>query len=70
LGIAQVSEFIGVPGVADLGPLPAPLQAWTIYAAGIHARSGEAAAAAALIGHLSGPASAAALRAIGMEPAR
>jgi molybdate transport system substrate-binding protein len=69
-GIAQVSEFMGVPGVTDLGPLPAALQAWTIYAAGIHARTADGAAASAFVAHLAGPSAASALRAIGMEQAR
>ncbi len=69
-GIAQVSEFIGVPGVTDLGPLPASLQAWTIYAAAIHARTGERPGAADLVAHLSGRSAEGALRAIGMEVAR
>lgn len=69
-GIAQVSEFIGVPGVADLGPLPASLQAWTIYAAAIHARTGDRSGAADLMAHLSGRSADTALRAIGMEATR
>lgn len=69
-GIAQVSEFIGVPGATNLGPLPPSAQAWTVYAAAIHAKAADKAAAAALIAHLSGRSAEAALRAIGMEPAR
>jgi molybdate transport system substrate-binding protein len=69
-GIAQVSEFMGVQGVADLGPLPVYLQAWTIYAAAIHARTGDRTGAAELITQLSGRSAETALRAIGMEPAR
>lgn len=70
LGIAQVSEFKGVAGVTDLGPLPASLQAWTIYAAAIHARTPERSVAAELVAHLSGRSADTALQAIGMEVAR
>lgn len=69
-GIAQVSEFMGVPGLADLGPLPAEMQAWTIYAASPHVRTADRAGATALLAHLGERSAVAALRAIGMEAVR
>src|SRR5690349_19600525 len=36
LGFAQVSEFLNVPGLVDLGSLPASIQNFTVYAIGLH----------------------------------
>jgi molybdate transport system substrate-binding protein len=69
-GIAQVSEFIGIPGVTNLGPLPPSLQAWTIYAAAVHGKTGNREASTKLINHLSGASAERAIRSIGMEPVR
>ncbi len=69
LGIHQISEILPVKGVALVGPLPADLQNYTIYAAALSASGKEPAAAKALLETLSGPAAAAVLKAKGMEPA-
>ena len=47
LGLAQVSEFLNVPGLTDLGPLPASIQNFTIYAIGSHVAAPSADAAKA-----------------------
>ena len=52
LAFAQVSEFLNVPGLVNLGPLPASIQNYTIYAAGLHASSPSPDAAKALVKHL------------------
>lgn len=68
LGFAQVSEFLNVPGLVDLGPLPASLQNYTIYAAGLHVSAPAPEAASALVRHLKAPEAAPAIRKMGMEP--
>jgi molybdate transport system substrate-binding protein len=69
LGIHQISEILPVKGITLVGPLPAEIQNYTIYAAalGANAKAGEA--AKALLKALSGPAAADVLKAKGMEPA-
>ena len=68
IGFGQVSEFLNVPGLVDLGPLPAALQNYTIYAIGLHAAAPSGEAARQLIRHLTAPEAAPAIRKMGMEP--
>jgi molybdate transport system substrate-binding protein len=67
-GFAQVSEFLNIPGLQDLGPLPADIQNFTVYSAGVHTAAPSADAAGALIKHLKAPEAAAAIKKMGMEP--
>ena len=69
IGIHQISEILPVKGVTLVGPLPAEIQNFTVYAAGIGAASGDPGAARALIELLSGPDAASVLDAKGMAPA-
>src|SRR6516162_6775306 len=69
LGIHQISEILPVKGVTLVGPLPADIQNYTVYAAGIGAQAKESEAAKALLKALSGPAAAEVLKSKGMEPA-
>ena len=69
LGIHQISEILPVKGITLVGPLPAEIQNYTVYAAGLGANGKETEAARALLKALSGPAAAAVLKAKGMEPA-
>jgi molybdate transport system substrate-binding protein len=69
LGIHQISEILPVKGVTLVGPLPAEIQNYTVYAAGIGANAKEAEAAKALIGVLSGAAAADVLKTKGMQAA-
>jgi molybdate transport system substrate-binding protein len=69
LGIHQISEIVPVKEVTLIGPLPAEIQNYTVYAAGIGAGSKDAEAAKALIKALTGPAAAAVLKSKGMEAA-
>ncbi|HUA56463.1 MAG TPA: substrate-binding domain-containing protein [Candidatus Sulfotelmatobacter sp.] len=69
LGLHQISEILPVAGVTLVGPLPAALQNYTVYAAGISSAARDRAAAEALIDQLAGPAGAAVITAKGMEPA-
>ena len=69
LGIHQISEISHVPGVVLVGPLPAAIQNYTVYAAGVSAATAQPDLARALLAHLAGPGTAALLRDKGMEPA-
>jgi molybdate transport system substrate-binding protein len=53
--------------VVLVGPLPAEVQNFTTYSAALAAAARDAAAARALIAHLSGPAAVPVLKARGME---
>ena len=68
-GFAQISEFLNVPGLIDLGPLPTSIQNFTIYAVGLHVAAPAPEAAKALVEHLRAPEAAPAIRKMGMEPA-
>jgi molybdate transport system substrate-binding protein len=67
LGLHQISEILPVKGVVLVGPLPAEIQNYTTYAAGVSADAKQADAARALIKLLSGPAAEPVLKARGME---
>src|SRR5262245_16642521 len=69
LGIHQISEVVPVKEVTLVGPLPAEIQNYTIYAAGLGAGAKDAEAAKALIKALTAPAAAAVLQSKGMEAA-
>ena len=68
LGIHQISEILPVAGVVLVGPLPADIQNFTVYAAGIGARAQDVTAATALLKFLSGPEAIAIIKAKGMQP--
>jgi len=67
VGIHQISEIVPVKEVTLVGPLPADIQNYTTYAAGIGAGAKDGEAAKALIKVFSGPAAAAVLKDKGME---
>jgi len=67
LGIHQISEIVPVKEVTLVGPLPADIQNYTTYAAGISPNARDNAAAKALIQVFSGPAAAAVLKEKGMD---
>jgi molybdate transport system substrate-binding protein len=69
LGIHQISEIVPVKEVTLVGPLPAEIQNYTVYAAGLGTSAKDAEAAKALIKALTGPAAADVLKSRGMEPA-
>jgi molybdate transport system substrate-binding protein len=68
-GIHQISEILPVKGATLVGPLPAEIQNYTVYAAGLGAQAKESEAATALLKALSGPAAVEVLKSKGMEPA-
>ena len=65
--IHQISEILPVKGAILVGPLPAEIQNYTTYAAGLSTATKDAAAARALIEHLKGPAATEVLKQKGME---
>jgi molybdate transport system substrate-binding protein len=67
LGIHQISEIVPVKEVTLVGPLPAEIQNYTTYAAGVGTGAKDSEAAKALIKVLSGPAAAAVLKEKGMD---
>jgi molybdate transport system substrate-binding protein len=67
LGIHQISEIVPVKEVTLVGPLPAEIQNYTTYAAGVGASAKDSEAAKALIKVLSGPSAAAVLKEKGMD---
>src|SRR6516164_6868282 len=69
LGIHQISEILPVKGVTLVGPLPAEIQNYTVYAAGLGAHTQAQDAAKALLKTLTSPAAAEVLKSKGMEPA-
>jgi molybdate transport system substrate-binding protein len=67
VAIHQISEIVPIKGAVLAGPLPAEVQNFTTYSAGLGAAAKDAAAAKALIQFISGPASGPILKAKGME---
>jgi molybdate transport system substrate-binding protein len=67
-GALLVNELMAAPGVEVLGPLPAELQSYTVFHAGVGAGSKNAQAAKALIRFLTTPSAAAVFKAKGQEP--
>jgi molybdate transport system substrate-binding protein len=68
LGIHQISEILPVKGIALVGPLPAEIQSYTIYAAGVGANARQPDAAKDLLKAPTGPSVAEVLRSKGMDP--
>jgi molybdate transport system substrate-binding protein len=69
IGVHQISEILHVRGAKLVGPLPAEIQNYTVYSAGVGAGAKEAEAAKALVKFLSGPGAAPIIKSKGMEPA-
>jgi molybdate transport system substrate-binding protein len=66
IGLQQMSELAGYAGIEIVGPLPAEIQSFTVYAGAVAAASTRRAEAAALLAALSPPENAAVLREKGM----
>jgi molybdate transport system substrate-binding protein len=69
VGIQQLSEFLGEPGIDIVGILPPPVQTVTTFTIGIGARSTHVAEARAVIDYLNAPEANEPKRRFGMEPA-
>jgi molybdate transport system substrate-binding protein len=70
VAVHQISEILAVPGAVLVGPLPAEIQNYTVYAGAVSAQPKDAVAARELLQSLQGPAMADLLKAKGMEAAR
>ena len=68
VGLFNISEILPIPGVAMIGPLPAELQSYIVFAAAIPARNTAPEPAAAFIRTLAAPAAREAWQRSGMEP--
>jgi molybdate transport system substrate-binding protein len=68
VAVQQISELLPVKGVVLVGPLPAEIQNYTVYSAGIAAGSRQRASAEALIDLLRSGGGAAVLTSKGMQP--
>ena len=66
IGIHQISEILPVKGAVLVGPLPAAIQNFTVYSAGVAAGDGDP--AKTLVKFLAGPHAAAIIKSTGMEP--
>jgi molybdate transport system substrate-binding protein len=67
VGIHQISEIMAVPDAVLVGPLPAEIQNYTVYAGALSAETKKAAAARELLAALRGPKAAEVLKTRGME---
>ena len=56
IAIHQISEILAVPGAQLVGPIPAEIQNYTVYAGGLGAAARDAGAAKALLEALASPA--------------
>ena len=68
IGFQQISELKPVKGIDIVGPLPAEVQQYTVFSAGVVKGAREPEAAKALVSFLASPAAAAAVAESGMEP--
>jgi molybdate transport system substrate-binding protein len=68
LGFQQVTELMHAKGFQYLGPLPAELQNYTVWSAGVHGSAPQAEAARAFSQALRGPGAGEAMRKTGLEP--
>jgi molybdate transport system substrate-binding protein len=69
IGIHQISEILPVKGAVLVGPLPADIQNFTVYSAGVGAAAKDAPAASAFVKFLSGPHALPIIKDKGMQPA-
>ena len=67
IGIHQISEILAVKGAVLVGPLPAEIQNFTVYSAGIGTAAKDG--ASALVKFLAGPHAGPIIKAKGLEPA-
>jgi molybdate transport system substrate-binding protein len=68
IGFQQVSELLPIMGIDFLGPLPADIQHFTVFAGGLHVDAQAPDGAKALMRFIKAPAAAPVIRKSGMEP--
>lgn len=66
--VVVATRLTDVPGIDIVGPIPADVQTWIGFAAGLSAATKQPEAAKALIAFISAPAAAITLRAKGVDP--
>jgi molybdate transport system substrate-binding protein len=69
IGVQQLSELLGVPGIDIVGILPPPVQSVTTFSIGVGVRSTQLDEARAVIAYLNAAEAIAMKRRFGMEPA-
>jgi molybdate transport system substrate-binding protein len=69
IGIHQISEILPVKGVTLVGPLPAEIQNYTVYSAGVATAAKDRDAASGLVKFLSGQHALPIIESKGMQPA-
>ncbi len=67
IGFNQISEIVAAPGVDLVGPLPAAIQHYTMFTAGVVASSKDQEASKALLQFITSPAARAVMKAKGFE---
>jgi molybdate transport system substrate-binding protein len=67
VAVHQISEILAVPGAVLVGPIPAEIQNYTVYAGAVSAQSANVAAARELIAALRSAAAVEILKGKGME---
>jgi len=70
IGLGQITEIVAQPTAELVGPLPAKIQNYTLFAAGIAAVSKTQDAAKSLIDFLTSAAAARVMKAKGLEPSK
>ena len=68
IAIHQISEILAVPGAVLVGPIPAEIQSYTVYAGGLSASAKEVDAARALLTALKSDSAREIMKAKGLEP--
>ena len=68
IGLHQMSELLPVAGIDILGPLPADIQQFTVFAAGVSTGAKTPDAAKKLVKFLTAPETVPLIRKKGMEP--
>jgi molybdate transport system substrate-binding protein len=68
LGFQQITELLHAPGVDFLGPLPAEIQNYTVWSAGLHASSPSPDIGRAFIKALGSPEASSSIKKTGMAP--
>jgi molybdate transport system substrate-binding protein len=69
IGVHQISEILPVKGAVLVGPLPAEIQNFTTYSAGVSASASNGATANGFVKFLTGPHALRIIKAKGMDPA-
>jgi molybdate transport system substrate-binding protein len=69
IGVHQISEILPVKGAVLVGPLPAEIQNFTTYCAGVSASASNGATANGFVKFLTGPHALPIIKAKGMDPA-